>query len=196
MIRQLSLPTWFMSLSAADTRWTDLLKMLAKLNDGIEYSEKELEHLTWQEKIKLVQKDPVTCSRYFDHRVQEFLNTVLKSSCEPIGKLLDFFYRVEFQQRGSPHIHMLVWIENAPTLETHSEEEIVQFVDQYLTSNTDNEKQQILLACKVTNILKPAEKRENQYVDSGFRCLHCQEQCCYIHLKKMWTSTRRRIQSS
>ena len=140
MIRQLSLPTWFMSLSAADTRWTDLLKMLAKLNDGIEYSKKELEHLTWQGKTKLVQKDPVTCSRYFDHRVQEFLNTVLKSPCEPIGELLDFFYRVEFQQRGSPHIHMLVWIENAPTLETHSEKEIVQFADQYLTSNTDNEK--------------------------------------------------------
>ena len=107
MIRQLSLPTWFMSLSAADTRWTDLLKMLAKLNDGIDYSEKELEKLSWQEKTKLVPKDPVTCSRYFDHRVQEFLNTVLKSSCEPIGKLLDYFYRVEFQQHGSPHIHML-----------------------------------------------------------------------------------------
>ena len=86
-----------MSLSAADTRWTDLLKMCAKLNDGIEHSEKELEHLTWQEKTKLVQKDPVTCSRYFDHRVQEFLNTVLQSSCEPIGKLLDYFCRVEFQ---------------------------------------------------------------------------------------------------
>ena len=140
MIRQLSLPTWFMSLSAADTRWTDLLKMLAKLNDGIDYSEKELENLSWQEKTKLVQKDPVTCSRYFDHRVQEFLNTVLKSSCEPIGKLLDYFYRVEFQQRGSPHIHMLVWIENVPTLETNSEREIVQFVDKYLTCNTDNEK--------------------------------------------------------
>ena len=139
MIRQLSLSTWFMSLSAADTRWTDLLRMLAKLNDGNEYSEKELEDLTWQEKTKLVQKDPVTCSRYFDHRVQEFINTVLKSSCEPIGKVLDYFYRVEFQQRGSPHIRMLVWIENAPTLETNSEEEIVQFVDQYLTCNTNNE---------------------------------------------------------
>ena len=57
-----------MSLSAADTRWTDLLRMLAKLNDGIEYSEKEIEGLTWQEKTKLVQKDPVTCSKYFDHR--------------------------------------------------------------------------------------------------------------------------------
>ena len=140
MIRQLSLPTWFMSLSAADTRWIDLLKMLAKLNDGIEYSETELEKLTWQEKTKLVQKDPVTCSRYFDHRVQEFLNTILKSSSEPIGKVLDYFYRVEFQQRGSPHIHMLVWVENAPTLETKSEEEIIEFVDGYLTCSSDNEK--------------------------------------------------------
>ena len=133
MIRQLSLPTWFMSLSAADTRWTDLLKMLAKLNNGVSYTDKDIEGLTWQEKTKLVQKDPVTCSRYFDHRVQEFLNIILKSNCEPIGKLRDFFYRVEFQQRGSPHIHILVWIDNAPSLEKNSEEEIVQFVDKYLT---------------------------------------------------------------
>ena len=74
MIRQ---PTWFLSLSTADTKWTDLLRMLAKLNDGIEYSEKALDAMTWQEKTKLVPKDPVTCSRYFEHRVQEFLNTIL-----------------------------------------------------------------------------------------------------------------------
>ena len=35
---------------------------------------------------------------------------------------------------------MRVWIENAPTLETNSEGEIVQFVDKYLTCYTDNEK--------------------------------------------------------
>ena len=35
---------------------------------------------------------------------------------------------------------MFVWIENAPTLETKPEKEIVQFVDQYLTCNTKNEK--------------------------------------------------------
>ena len=54
MIRQLSLPTWFMSLSAADTRWTDLLKMYAKLKNGISYTDKDIEGLTWQEKTKLV----------------------------------------------------------------------------------------------------------------------------------------------
>ena len=168
MIRQLSLPTWFMSLSAADTRWTDLLKMLAKLNDGIDYSEKELENLSWQEKTKLVQKDPVTCSRYFDHRVQEFLNTVLKSSCEPIGKLLDYFYRVEFQQRGSPHIHMLVWIENAPTLETNSETEIVQFVDKYLTCNTDNEKTANLVGLQSHKHSKTCRKKGKPICRFGF----------------------------
>ena len=168
MIRQLSLPTWFMSLSAADTRWTDLLKMLAKLNDGIDYSEKELENLSWQEKTKLVQKDPVTCSRYFDHRVQEFLNTVLKSSCEPIGKLLDYFYRVEFQQRGSPHIHMLVWIENAPTLETNSEREIVQFVDKYLTCNTDNEKTANLVGLQSHKHSRTCRKKGKAICRFGF----------------------------
>ena len=122
MIRQLSLPAWFMSLSAADTRWTYLLRMLAKLNGGIVYLEKEVDDSTWQEKTNLVQNDPVTCSRNFDHRVQEFLNTVLKSARDPVGNVKHFFYSVEFQQRGSPHIHMLVLIENAPTLENNSEE--------------------------------------------------------------------------
>ena len=63
MIRQLSLATWFMSLSAAGTRWTDLLKMLAKLNNGVSYTDKDIEGLTWHEKTKLVQKDPVTLVR-------------------------------------------------------------------------------------------------------------------------------------
>ena len=56
MIRQLSLPTWFMSLSAANTRWTDLLRMLARLNNDIEYSEEEIENLSWQEKRNLYRK--------------------------------------------------------------------------------------------------------------------------------------------
>ena len=84
MIRQLSLPTWFKSLSAADARRMDLLKMLAKLNNGVDYVDKDIEGLTWQDKTRLVQKDPVTCSRYFDHRVHEFLHTILKSDCKKL----------------------------------------------------------------------------------------------------------------
>ena len=179
MIRQRSLPTWFMSLSAADTRWTDL-KMLAKLHNGISYTNEDIDGLTWQEKTKLFQKDPVTCSRYFDHRVQEFLNTVLKSHCEPIGKLRDYFYRVEIQQRGSPHIHMLVWIENAPTLEKNSELEIVQFVDKHLTYSSNNEESAHLVELQTHKHSRTCRKKGKAVCRFGFPLPPLPEKCCCI----------------
>lgn len=45
--------------------------------------------------------------------------------------ILDFWYRVEFQHRGSPHIHGLLWLANAPDISnlnfetTDEEKEII-----------------------------------------------------------------------
>lgn len=99
MIRQLGLPTWFMSLSAADTRWTDLIRALGILNNAKEYTDEEIDKMSWFRKSKLVQRDPITCTRYFGHRFRVFLNTVLKSNHHIIGKVKDYFHRIEFQQR-------------------------------------------------------------------------------------------------
>ena len=52
MIRQLGLPACFLSLSSADTRLVDLLKMLAKLNNNVEYSDKQIEEMTLEQKSK------------------------------------------------------------------------------------------------------------------------------------------------
>ena len=38
MIRQLGLPTWFMSLSSADTKWHDLIVIRGKLNENKDYT--------------------------------------------------------------------------------------------------------------------------------------------------------------
>ena len=138
MIRQLGLPTWFMSLSSADTRWSFLLKALSQL-DGIILSDEEVAKLSWNEKTKLVQKDPITCSRIFDERVRKFIQIFLKSSHDPVGHVTDYFYRVEFQQRGSPHIHMLVWIDNAPKYPKDDEETIVKFVDNYVSCSNQHD---------------------------------------------------------
>ena len=139
MIRQLGLPTWFTSLSAADTRWIDLLRVLAELNWKKTLSDEEIESLTWAEKNKLVQQDPVTCTRFFDHRVHEFINKVLLSSHHPIGKIKDYFYRVEFQQRGSPHIHMLMWVEDAPVYKESSSFDVAEFIDKCVSCSSDVE---------------------------------------------------------
>lgn len=51
----------------------------------------------------------------------------------PFGEIVDFFNRVEFQQRGSPHIHGLFWIKDAPEYGSDSEVDITKFVDAYVT---------------------------------------------------------------
>ena len=65
--------------------------------------------------------------------VQLFIRDVLKSTVAPIGEIADYFYRVEFQQRGSPHILGLFWIKDAPQYEKDSNEEVVAFVDKSIT---------------------------------------------------------------
>ncbi|KAL9974360.1 hypothetical protein ACROYT_G011384 [Oculina patagonica] len=133
MIWQLGNPTWFCSFSAAETRWHHLLKMLGRLIDNIEYSDDDINEMNWEKKSKLIQKDPVSCARNFDYMVQRLIYDVLKSDVMPVGEIADFFYRVEFQQRRSPHIHALLWIKNAPHFELRSNNEIIEFVDKYLT---------------------------------------------------------------
>lgn len=51
-----------------------------------------------QQKSDLIQKDPVTCARNFQHMVQLFIKDVLKSDEMRIREIADFFYRVESQQ--------------------------------------------------------------------------------------------------
>ena len=145
LIRQLGLPTWFSSLSAADTKWKDLLKMLGKLLDNKDYTDDEIGCLDWKERTRLLQSDPVTCVRYFDNRVQEFMK-VIKSHHNPLGEITDFFYHVEFHQRGSPHIHLMLWVKDAPVYGECDDSDVIKFIDQYVScsSNVDNSLKQLI----------------------------------------------------
>ena len=108
MIRQLGSASLFCSFSSAETKWIHLLRILGKLVNNKEYTDTELGNLNWEEKCKLVQGDPVTCARHFDYQINQFLRKFLLSAQAPLGEIADWFYRVEYQQRGSPHIHMLI----------------------------------------------------------------------------------------
>ena len=134
MVRQLGIPTIFFSLSAADCNWVSLLKCLGKLVDNQLYSTEYIQtEMDFEKKCQLVASHPSACSRYFHHRVQKFLHHVLQSPYSPFGTLQDFMYRVEFQKRGSPHIHGLMWIANAPIHGSSSDEEICDYIDSCIT---------------------------------------------------------------
>ena len=138
MITQLGKPTWFCSFSAAETRWLHLLKILGRLVENKQYTDDEISNMTWQKKSELIRKDPVACTRNFAHMFRLFLNTFLRSKQMAIGEIEDFFYRVEFQQRGSPHIHALFWVKDAPQLGKDSNSDITAFVDKYVSCANDS----------------------------------------------------------
>ena len=56
MIRQLGNPTWFCSFSAAETRWTHLLKTLGKIVEKKDYTDDEIKQMMWEQKSDLIQK--------------------------------------------------------------------------------------------------------------------------------------------
>lgn len=138
MIRQLGIPTLFISLSAADTKWINLLSSIKTLLTNKLCTDEEIEQMTWSEKCSLISTHPTICSQYFDNRVKKFYKHILKSPHSPFGKLINYFYRVEFQHRGSPHIHGLLWIENVPHYENNTDEEIVEYIDSIISCSRNS----------------------------------------------------------
>ena len=133
MIRQLGPATLFCSFLSAETQWVHLLRILGQLLDNKTHTDEQIEKFNWEDRCRLMQSDPVTCARHFDYQVNQFLTHFLLSSSEPLGKISDWFYRVEYQQRGSPHIHMLIWIKDAPQFQIDSDKKVTTFIDKIIT---------------------------------------------------------------
>ena len=86
----------------------------------------------------------MTCARHFDYQINNVLRKFLLSSAKPIGKISDWYYRVEYQQRGSPHIHMLLWLEGAPVFGVDHDNLVTSFVDNLITCHNPSEDPELL----------------------------------------------------
>ena len=132
MIRQLGVPTWFLTLSAADMKWPDVLQTIGRQYGEI-YSDEDVNNMTWQQKTSLLRRNPVTAARHFQYRLNTFWKDFLLSKANPIGEISDYMMRIEFQARGSPHAHCVVWVKNAPRYGIDSEDNVTSFIDKYQT---------------------------------------------------------------
>ena len=106
MVKQLGLPTFFMTLSCADLRWNELIHVIAKL-EGKNLTEEEVLGLDYFERCKYLNSNPVFVARNFQYRVELFFKEIIINGS--LGKVSYYAIRVEFQLRGSPHIHSFLW---------------------------------------------------------------------------------------
>ncbi len=71
---------------------------------GESVTESEVEKMDWETKSMWLRRNPVTVVRAFEHHFSA-IHKYICSEAQPIGNLYGFAERVEFQARGSPHIH-------------------------------------------------------------------------------------------
>ncbi|XP_074596436.1 uncharacterized protein LOC141851589 [Brevipalpus obovatus] len=118
MVSQLGMPSIFITLSYADHHYPSLFKLIAP--------DREPSTLSNQERKTLMQDNPYLTAWYFHRRVKLFFDKILI----PIFKVRDFWFRFEWQHRGSPHIHGLLWIDDAPVYDKEdlNEEEMNEII--------------------------------------------------------------------
>ncbi|XP_052678330.1 uncharacterized protein LOC128159314 [Crassostrea angulata] len=166
MLRQLGIPTWFCSFSAAEHRWNDSIRtILQQQNDH-----RDPDLLDWSEKNEVLKSNPVTVARMFEQRFHVFQKDVILSPSEPIGKVIDFFQRVEFQQRGSPHMHCLYWVENSPKIDQDGEEAVCNFVDKYVSCAVPLEEEDAELRSIVLAVQQHSKKHSKSCRKKGSEC--------------------------
>ena len=99
-------------------------------------SEDEIQDLSFQDRCKLLNKNPVSVARHFQFRVKMFFREVILDGSP--GKTKYYVIRVEFQVRDSPYIHSFLLIFNAPSLSK-------KWLDQMILAELPNKDSEVTL---------------------------------------------------
>jgi len=109
MIHKIGLPTLFITLSMAESRWVHLHDILANSDNG----------------DTLPTNRPFHCANYFVHKFQSLKKELYKKpEFTGFGEITNFFDRVEFQNRGAAHTHSCYWTTN--TIEQMIENDVIR----------------------------------------------------------------------
>ena len=142
MVRQFGGFTFFITNSAAETHWSELIVILKKTVDKVDITGEEAMDLSFQEKSRLISSDPVTCAQYFYHRLKALWKT-WDAEDGPFGnyKSSHKYCRIEWQHRGSPHAHQFIDLKGAPKFDPDDIDSYVrvcEFIDEMITTDTDD----------------------------------------------------------
>ncbi len=130
LVRDLGKPALFVTLTQNDN-WLELQQACGEI------SVEELEILDqpiMQPAIggKSVVNFPVETVVAFFKRLDMFMKSCIHNKNGPFGEVMDFWYRIEYQNRGALHCHMLLWI----CEETIPENIVMAEMPRYSGSNT------------------------------------------------------------
>ena len=127
MIREWGSPTLFLTFSCAEYESPDIENYLRKVNDvPPSYNVG-----------KLCTEDPISVSRKFSEKFHSFFQRVVKKG-EVLGTVDHFYWKKEYQARGAPHYHVLLWIKDAPVIGRDDPDEVLGWIQERITCHIPN----------------------------------------------------------
>ena len=79
-------------------------------------------------------QNPVTVVCMLQHRLEAFFSEYLLSDTHPLGHITDYVIKIEFQMRGSPHAHCLLWVKDNAKIDKDPDDVVCAFIDKYITA--------------------------------------------------------------
>ena len=86
------------------------------------------------DRSKYLCQNPITGVQMFQHRLEAFFSKYLLSDTHPLCHITDYVIKIEFQMRGSPHAHCLLWVKDAPKIDKDPDDVVCAFIDKYITA--------------------------------------------------------------
>ena len=68
-----------------------------------------------------------------------FFQTVLKKG-EVLGTVDHFYWKKEYQARGAPHYHVLLWIKDAPVIDRDDPDQVLKWIQERITCHIPDKK--------------------------------------------------------
>ena len=133
MLQTLSIPTWFLTLSAADLHWPEMIQAVA-VEFGKKLSQKDVLKMSIADRSRYLQQNPITGVQMFQNIVEAFFSEYLLSGAHPLHHITDYVIKIEFQMRGSPHVHCLMQVKDAPKTDKDPDDVVCAFIDKYITA--------------------------------------------------------------
>ncbi|CAH0382899.1 unnamed protein product [Bemisia tabaci] len=88
----------------------------------------------------LIASEPLSVSRFYAQKHKAMLDFLTVPSGGPLGIVEHYTVRLEYQGRGTPHYHCLLWVKDAPVLGKACSEDVVKFIQDRITCSIPDKK--------------------------------------------------------
>ena len=133
MVKQLGIPTYFLTMPRADLRSEELPYIINRLNN-LGLHKEELKILSYQERCNLSNNNSVLVARHFQYKVEVFFKEIIFDG--PLVKTKYYAIRIEFKERGSSYVHSFIWIFNTPNIQNDAD--YIDFIEKTINAQFPN----------------------------------------------------------